>query len=118
MATAVGRPPRPALCTLSGPLYALPVSESRLTLRDADLDWREVEGELVVLDLRESRYLSINRTGRVLWGALVEGATRDQLIDRLVDGFDVDRDQAAADVDAFADHLESRGLLLREDVEA
>jgi hypothetical protein len=90
------------------------VSDFRLTLRDADLDWREVEGELVVLDLRESRYLAINRTGRALWGTLVEGATRDQLVDRLVDGFDVERNQAAADVDAFTAELESRGLLLRE----
>jgi hypothetical protein len=93
-------------------------SDSRLTLRDADLDWREVEGELVVLDLRESRYLAINRTGRLLWGALVEGATRDQLINRLVDGFSVERNQAAADVDSFTAELESRGLLLREVSEA
>jgi len=90
------------------------VSESRLTLRDADLDWREVEGELIVLDLRDSRYLAINRTGRALWGALVEGATRAQLIDRLVDAFEVDRSRAAADVDGFTAELESRGLLLRK----
>jgi Coenzyme PQQ synthesis protein D (PqqD) len=92
----------------------LHVSESRLTLRDADLDWREVEGELIVLDLRESRYLAINRTGHALWGALVEGATRAELIDRLVDAFEVDRPRAATDVDAFTAELESRGLLLRE----
>jgi hypothetical protein len=73
---------------------------------------------LVVLDLRESRYLAINRTGRVLWRALVEGTTRDQLIDRLADGFGVGRDQAAADVDAFTAELESRGLLLRQASEA
>ena len=90
------------------------MSESRLTLRDADLDWREVEGELIVLDLRDSRYLAINRTGRALWGALVEGATRAQLIDRLVDAFEVDRSRAAADVDGFTAELESRGLLLRK----
>ena len=43
---------------------------SRLATVDADLDWREVEGELVALDLRESRYLAVNRTGQVLWAAL------------------------------------------------
>jgi Coenzyme PQQ synthesis protein D (PqqD) len=87
--------------------------ESRLRLRDADLDWREVEGELVVLDLRQSRYLAINRTGRVLWAALAEGATNDELIERLVEAFAIGRARAAADVDAFTTELESRGLLLR-----
>ena len=89
------------------------MAEIRLKLRDADLDWREVEGELVVLDLRESRYLAVNRTGQVLWADLVEGATYDELIDHLVDAFDIDRVHAAADVDSFTGELESRGLLMR-----
>jgi len=86
----------------------------RWKLRNADLDWREVEGELVALDLRESRYLAVNRTGQVLWAALAEGATRDQLVERLIEDFDIDQARAAADVDAFTAELESRDLLVRE----
>ena len=88
----------------------------RWKLRDADLDWREVEGELVALDLRESRYLAINRSGQVLWAALAdgEGATRDELIERLAGAFEIDRERAAADVDAFTGELESRDLLVRD----
>jgi hypothetical protein len=86
----------------------------RWKLRDADLDWREVEDELVVLDLRDSRYLAINRTGQVLWGPLAEGATEDELTERLVESFDIERARAAADVDAFTKDLESRGLLVRD----
>lgn len=85
-----------------------------MQLRDADLDWREVEGELVALDLRESRYLAINRSGRVLWAALAEGATRDQLVERLVQAFGIEHARAAADVDAFTAELESRDLLIRK----
>jgi hypothetical protein len=92
------------------------VPEKRLKLRGADLDWRELEGELVALDLRESRYLAINRSGQVLWAALAEsdGATRDELIDRLVREFDLEQARAAADVDAFTAELESRGLLSQD----
>jgi hypothetical protein len=89
-------------------------AEDRLQLRDVDLDWREVEGELVALDLRESRYLAVNRTGQVLWAALAEGATRAQLVERLIEDFDIDQARAAADVDAFTAGLESRDLLVRE----
>jgi Coenzyme PQQ synthesis protein D (PqqD) len=86
----------------------------RLKLRDVDLDWREVEGELVVLDLRESRYLAINRTGQALWADLVEGTTHDELIERLVEAFDIEPARAATDVDAFTTELESRGLVVRD----
>ena len=89
-------------------------AEARLQLRDVDLDWREVEGELVALDLRESRYLAVNRTGQVLWAALAEGATRPQLVERLIDDFGIDQARAAADVDAFTAELESRDLLVQE----
>jgi hypothetical protein len=90
------------------------VTEIRFKLRDGDLDWREVDGDVVVLDLRESRYLAINRTGLVLWSALAAGATRDELPNRLVEACGIDRAQAASDVDAFTAELESRDLLLHE----
>jgi hypothetical protein len=88
--------------------------EIRLRLRDGDLDWREVEGELVALDLRESRYLAVNRTGQVLWAALADGATPAELVERLVEAFGIERARAKDDVDAFTAELESRGLLARE----
>jgi Coenzyme PQQ synthesis protein D (PqqD) len=89
-----------------------------LKLREADLDWREVEGELVALDLRESRYLAVNRTGQVLWSALAEGTSRDLLIKRLAEAFGIEQGRAAADVDAFTTELESRGLLVRDQSDA
>ena len=92
--------------------------ETRLRLREAEVDWREVEGELIVLDLRESRYLAINRTGQVLWTALVKGATEDVLIERLIEAFGIDRERAVADVQAFTSELDSRGLLVHERAEA
>ena len=58
--------------------------------------------------------MSVNETGKQLWSALAAGATRDQLVDRLVDAFGVERSQAEADTDAFVGDLESRGLLVRE----
>ena len=67
------------------------------------------------MDLRESRYLAVNETGKQLWGALAEGATREELVERLVDAFGIDRGRAEADADAFVGDLESRGLLVREE---
>jgi hypothetical protein len=87
------------------------MSGESFRLRDAELEWREVEGEIVALDLRESTYLSVNRTGTVLWPRLAAGATRDELIASLTASFDVDEESAGRDLDAFLGALRERGLL-------
>ncbi len=46
-----------------------------LRLRSDALAWREIEGQIVSVDLRGSVYLATNRTGAALWPALVEGTT-------------------------------------------
>jgi hypothetical protein len=83
----------------------------RLQLRSEGLEWREIEGEIVALDRRSSRYLAVNRTGTALWPALREGATREELIGRLVSAYDVDEETAGRDLDAFLAALRERDLL-------
>lgn len=80
-------------------------------LRGEDLEWREVEGEIVGLDLRGSTYFALNRTASALWPSLSEGATRDELVARLCSAFDSDQAAAGRDVDVFLESLRERGLL-------
>jgi hypothetical protein len=82
-----------------------------IRLRGDDLDWREVEGEVVVLDVRRSVYVAVNASGAVLWPALADGATREALVDRLVTRYDKDPQDAGVDVDAFVADLRAQGLL-------
>ena len=74
--------------------------------------WRRVGDELVVLDLTDSTYLSINETGAAVWPLLEKGARREQLLDLILERFEVDRADAARDLDAFLADLRSRGLLV------
>lgn len=80
-------------------------------LRDSDVTWREIDGELVILDLASSTYLTTNRTGTVLMELLVEQRTIDELVDRLVASFDVSHDVAATDTHGFLQALADHGLL-------
>ena len=84
-------------------------SEPELRLRRTD--WRRVGDETVVLDLATERYLSLNRSGTVIWERLAEGATRSALVRALVDAFGLAEDRAGADVDAFVAELRDNGLL-------
>lgn len=72
-----------------------------------------MEGEVLALDMRSSRYLAINATGRALWEALAEGTTRERMIERLAAGNRIDRSQAETDVDAFISELDERDLVVR-----
>ena len=88
------------------------MDEPRLRLRPDELDWRELEGEIIALDLRESEYFAINRTGTVLWRAIAEGASRPELVALLVEAFGLTETAAAADVDRFVADLERRRLVV------
>jgi hypothetical protein len=81
-------------------------------LRDTDLDWRAVEGEVVALDRRTSNYLAVNPSGVKLWEALAAGASRDQLIKVLVEDFAISRDVAKRDTEAFLQMLAEQDMLI------
>jgi Coenzyme PQQ synthesis protein D (PqqD) len=82
-----------------------------LRLRTGDLEWREIDDEIVLLDGRQATYLSTNGSGTLLWRALADGATREQLVSLLVDAYAIDERRATADADEFVALLASKGLL-------
>ena len=83
----------------------------RYRLRQEGLSWRQIEDEVVAVDVPTSTYVSANDSGTVLWQALTEGATRDELVTLLAGRFDLEADQAGEDVDAFLAQLQAQGLL-------
>lgn len=87
---------------------------TRLRLRDDAVRWREIDREVIAVDLESSTYLSTNETGVRLWRRLAEGTTTEQLVDELVSAFGIEPERAAADVRSFLDELEARNLLERE----
>ena len=85
--------------------------DARFKLRGDELAWREVDDEIVVLDLRSSRYLSVNSSGAVLWPHLADGATEAELVGVLIDTFDIDADTASKDVGLFLQMCTQRDLV-------
>jgi hypothetical protein len=83
-----------------------------LRLREG-VHWREAEGQVIALDLPGGLYLTINRSGAVLWPMLEEGATRDELVNRLAGEFELPPERARADVDAWLEALDAQHLLER-----
>ena len=92
-----------------------PSEERRLALRSGQLDWVDVEGEIVVLDSERSVYLAPNPSGAFLWRMLIDGATRSALVTALVAAFEIEPERATHDVDSFLDRLKTLGLLAGPD---
>ena len=84
---------------------------STLRLRDTDLHWREIDGEIIALEARGSTYLAANGAGTLLWRALAEGTTPEALADELVRVYGIDRARAAEDIEHFLAQLTDQGLL-------
>jgi Coenzyme PQQ synthesis protein D (PqqD) len=82
-----------------------------LKLRQADVHWREIDGEVIALETRASRYVATNGTGTILWRALLAGTTREGLADELVREYGIERERAVADADRFLDTLVELDLL-------
>lgn len=83
----------------------------RLRLRRDELDWHELEGEIVALDSHSDQYLGVNPSGRLLWEALSEGATEPELVHALSAEYQLDGTTAQRDVAAFLAALRELGVL-------
>lgn len=73
--------------------------------------WRELEGEIIVLDSANWTYLGVNESGAALWPLVVEGASRAQLVDHLATRYEISAEAAGRDVQAFVDSLAELGLV-------
>ncbi|MGY1779774.1 PqqD family protein [Geodermatophilus sp. SYSU D01036] len=82
-----------------------------MRLRSGDLSTRELGDEMVLLDLRSSRYLTVSGVGVDIVSMLGEERTEDQLVSSLLERYEVTEDVLRADVNAFLRDLRDAGLL-------
>jgi hypothetical protein len=82
-----------------------------LKRRTTEMICREVDGKLVGLDLRASRYFSLNSTGTELWRMLEVGSPKDDLAQALAREHNLDHATAVVHVDDFIASLQQQDLL-------
>ena len=77
---------------------------------------RQVADNWVVLPVGQASVnfngmLSLNESGALLWRALEQGGDRDALADALLAEYEVEREEALADVEAFLTALTKAGCI-------
>jgi hypothetical protein len=73
--------------------------------------WREVDGEVLVLELATAIYLTLNGSAWLLWNQLVDGATAADLAALLIKEYEIASELADTDVRTYLDGLLARSLL-------
>jgi len=87
-------------------------SDAPLKLRDG-LVWRQVAGEVVVLDTTTSQYLSVNQSGAVLWPLLSNGCRFEELAAALAQHYGLSPEAAAKDAESFIASLTELGVMAK-----
>ena len=83
-----------------------------MRLRENGVTWQEIDGELVILDLVSSTYLTTNGSGAFVAKLLETDRSADDLTTALVTEYGVERAVAARDTEAFLEELRRRELLV------
>jgi len=73
--------------------------------------FQEVSGEMVLLDLASESYFGLDEIGARIWGLLGEDKNVDQILDTLLQEYEVDRETLEADVEELLGSLLEAGLI-------
>jgi Coenzyme PQQ synthesis protein D (PqqD) len=71
----------------------------------------ELAGEAAILDLKQGVYYGLDQVGSTVWQMLSEPRRVSEIRDELLELYDVEPEQCAADLIRLLDDLSARGLI-------
>lgn len=77
----------------------------------ADVLWRDLEGEAVLVDLRSGTYFGLDPVGTRIWASLEKGVALREALRAVLEAFEVPEERAREDLLALAERLVAKRLL-------
>lgn len=81
--------------------------------RNADLIGATIDDELVMMSVEHGQYYGLGGVGPRVWELLEQPRLLEQLVDRILDEFEVERRVCEADMIQFLEQMEKMGLVER-----
>ena len=77
---------------------------------------REIAGDYIVVPTGKAAIdfnglITVNETGMFLWNLLKDDTTEDELVNKMLEEFDIDRETASADVREYIDNMRAAKIL-------
>ena len=78
---------------------------------------RDIMGQCVVVSTGEasesfSGMIKLNDTGKDIWEAVNAGKTEEEIVEQIVNDYDVEKERAKASVDKFINEMKDHGFIL------
>jgi len=74
-----------------------------------------VDEETLLFDSSTELFFTLNEVGTVMWEIMSENNALRAVYDELIEAFDIESEQLAADIEIFASSLAEQGLLTVKD---
>lgn len=75
----------------------------------------KLDGGNALLDLASSCYYRLNSTAATVWDCIGQGMNRLEILEHLLNEYDVEREQCSTDVDAIIVSFLEAGLIANDD---
>lgn len=72
---------------------------------------RQVEGDMVLLDLESGIYFALDPVGARIWELIADGTALGAVRDTMLEEFNVEADTLEGDIQALVSDLETRKLI-------
>lgn len=76
-----------------------------------NVDWKEFDNEGVLLNLATGYYFRLNQVGTFIWPLISKENNLGDIVNRVVDRFDVSQRQAKSDIHDFIEQLLAENLI-------
>ncbi len=76
-----------------------------------DVIYQELDGEMVLLDIKSGEYYGIDEIGSRIWTLIEEGKSTEGVKEALLQEYDVDDETCNQQVGAFIEELQGAGLI-------
>lgn len=73
--------------------------------------WREVRGEIVVINMKSGEYHIFNSVGSMIWLAIADGKNINEIFKDIVNRYDVELEKVSIETNNFINNLLQQGLL-------
>ena len=73
---------------------------------------QEIDDEVVLLDTESQEYFSLNGVGKNILDLISENLTHEEIIEKLLEMYEVDKAQIESDLSNFTKLLEEKGLII------
>ncbi|GAB3508611.1 PqqD family peptide modification chaperone [Emticicia fontis] len=70
-----------------------------------------LDDELIMMDIEKGNYINLNKTGNIIWQYIEPPISVEDIIQKLVEKYNIDADVCTSDTIQYLEHMHTIGLI-------